>query len=419
MKHTRHWMVATGAGLLVLAVSLGTTCLSFFVGPITKEFGYPRSKFTIYYSLINLVAMFTMPIIGRIIQKYGVRKVALVGGLWCTAGFFALSFCSSLISFYVVGALMGVFLMGCSIMNAAIAVNTWFIAKRGTVMGVVMAASGLGAAVFSMILPTFIAAHGWRKGYCLLSVAWFFCTVPVALLLLRDKPQDLGLQAYGYSEDDANTRKAKSSELVGVPYGTALKSPQLWMLGLAGALMASVAGLLQHLPAFYVGNGMTMLQVGSLMSILSLSMIGTKIVLGMTSDRFGLPRPLLCVIILSVAAFLLMPFKSYAILALSMVCMSFTFGSQSVLPPLFTGKIFGQKDYAKLWGVVGMSGSLGTALGPPVWGMIYDATKSYYSGLIIAPMLIVVAGLCYTYALKTGEKLKVNAGALSRAATAR
>jgi predicted MFS family arabinose efflux permease len=151
-----------------------------------------------------------------------------------------------------------------------------------------------------------------------------------------------------------------------------------------------------------------MLQVGTLMSILSISMIGAKVLLGMTSDKIGLQLPLLGVIILSVSAFLLMPFKSYAILALSMVFMSFTFGFQTVLPPLFTGKIFGQKDYAKIWGVVGMSGSLGTAVGPPIWGMVYDITKSYYTGLIIAPGLIIIGGLSYAYALKTGEKLEVN-----------
>ncbi len=419
MKNGRHWIVAIGAAFLVVAVSLGTTCLSFFVAPITKEFGYSRSKFTIYYSLINLVAMLTMPMIGRGIQKYGIRKVALVGGLWCTAGFFALSFCTSLISFYIVGALMGVFLMGCSIINAAVAVNTWFIAKRGTIMGAVMAASGLGAAIFSMILPTFIATPGWRKGYWLLSAAWFLCTVPVSLFLLKDKPQDIGLQPYGYDEASANSSKTKSPNAAGVPYTTALKTYQLWMLGLAGTLMASVAGLLQHLPAFFVGNGMTMLQVGSLMSILSLSMIGTKIVLGVVCDKLGLPRPLLGVIVLSVAAFLLIPLKSYTILALSMICMAFNFGSQSVLPPLFTGKIFGAKDYAKIYGIIGMAGSLGTAIGPPVWGRVYDVTKSYYTGLICAPIIIIIAGLIYAFALKTGGKLQTTQNTMVKAVAAR
>jgi MFS family permease len=399
-------MVAVGAAFLLVATSLGTTCLSFFVAPITKEFQYSRSSFTIYYSLINIVAMFTIPLIGRSIQKYGIQTIATVGGIWCTLGFIALSVCSSLVSFYIVGALMGVFLIGSTTINAAIAVNTWFVAKRGTVMGIVMSASGLGAAVFSMILPSFIASNGWRKGYLLLSASWFVFTVPVSMFLLRNKPQDLGLVAYGYSEEAA--RKAKSSEVGGVPYSEGLKTSQLYLLVFSGVLMASVGGLLQHLPAFYVGNGMTMLQVGTLMSILSISMIGAKVLLGMTSDKIGLQLPLLGVIILSVSAFLLMPFKSYAILALSMVFMSFTFGFQTVLPPLFTGKIFGQKDYAKIWGVVGMSGSLGTAVGPPIWGMVYDITKSYYTGLIIAPGLIIIGGLSYAYALKTGEKLEVN-----------
>lgn len=403
MKQIRYWMVAVGSAFLMVSVSLGTTCLSFFVAPVTKELGYSRSTFTVYFSVMTIVAMLTTPFVGKAIHKYGVRKIGIAGGLCGTAGFVGLSFCSSMMSFYIAGAVLGVFLFGCTQLNAAVAVSTWFVAKRGTIMGIVMSASGLGGGLFSLVLPGFIAAHGWRNGYLFLSVAWFIFTVPVSLLLLTNKPQDVGLEPYGKAQ--GRTQKAIQSETTGISYSTALRTPPLYLLMCANLLLCAVAGMLQHLPAFYMGNGMTLRQIGSLMSILMIAMIVAKVVLGIASDKFGFTWPVVGLTVLFVASFLLMPTKSYAVLAVSMICMSFGNGSLSVMPPLFTAQIFGQKDYAKLWALASMSATFGTAIGPPIWGLVYDTTKSYLVGLYIAPVLILAGSFFWLYALKAGRSL--------------
>lgn len=403
----RYFSVTIGACCLMIAISLGTTCLSFFVEPITSELNYERGTFTIYYSLITLLSVFSMPVLGNLINKYGVRKIVVIGGIWCTVGLVWLSFCSSLASFYAAGAFLGLMLFGCTTLAAAIIVNTWFIKKRGTIMGIVMAASGVGGAIFGMFLPNFIIDFGWRNGYLLLAGCMFLFTVPVTLFLIRNKPQDVGLMPYGYIENNM-TNVASANDLPGVSYSRALKSSQLYILFGGIVLLASVAAVLQHIPAYFLEKGLTAAQAGALMSVLMIAMIFAKILMGMLNDKLGVIITLGLVLFCYIVAFPLLPSSNtYLLFVFSMVLMSFGSGSISVMTPLLTGKIFGQKDFASIWGIVSIAGTLGTAIGTPVWGMVYDMTGSYNFGLFASPVVIIITFLLMVFCVKSGEKLMI------------
>jgi len=394
--------VALGAFILMFGAGLVTSCFSYFVQPITSELGYERSTFTLYYTLLGIVTMVFMPIISKMAGKVGVKKIVLVGGIWTTLGFVALSRCTSLISFYITGALMGVFAQICTNVMAIITINTWFIARKGSIMGIVGAASGVCGAIAGVVLPSFIATQGWRNGYLLLAAAVFLCTVPVSLFLIKDSPQSVGLQPLGFKE----TKDNQTAEVQGVPYAKAIKSKQFILIYLSFLLIAIVAGVIQHLPAYFTGKGMTPVQAGSIMSIFMLAMIGAKILMGMLNDKLGVSKTATFIFTSFAVACLVMPFMiRFGAVAGDMILMSFGFGSLSVLAPLIANKIFGQKDFAGIWGILATSMALGSAIGAPIWGAFYDNLGSYDMGFYLSTAVLIGVIFIIFYCLKSSQKL--------------
>jgi MFS family permease len=219
--------------------------------------------------------------------------------------------------------------------------------------------------------------------------------VPVALFLIKDSPQSVGLMPYGYEEKKSDGSETASKSIPGVPYGSAVKSLPFILLSVSFLIIAYVAGVLQHLPVFISGEGgkgLTGAQAGSIMSIFMLAMIAAKILMGIMNDKLGLKVTTALVLGLFAGSCAIMPFLSgFVPLVCVMIIMSFGFGSVSVLAPLITGVIFGQKDFSGIWGILGMSGALGTAVGAPLWGAFYDATGSYNSGFFVAVALLIIA----------------------------
>ncbi len=402
----RYIKAAVSAFIMMFAAAFVTSCLSYFVLPITTELGYERSAFTIYYTLLGLVTMVCMPFAGKLAGKIGVRKIVIIGGVWSAIGFFMLSRSTSLTSFYLSGVFLGFFGQICTNLMAIIVVNTWFIEKKGSIMGIVGAASGACGIIAGFVMPSMIASIGWRSSYLVLGAGVFLCTVPVALFLLKDSPQSIGMMPYGYVEK--RTDSTSPMEVDGIPYKVAVKSLPFFLLFISFLLLAYVAGVLQHLPAYFVEKGLTGVQAGSVMSIFMLAMIFAKILMGIMNDKLGLKATTTLVVGSFVISCIIMPFLSgYGALAGIMILMSLGFGSLSVLAPLIAGIVFGQKEFAGIWGILGMSSALGTAIGAPIWGSIYDSTGSYDTGFFIAAALLALVLVLIFSSIKAGKKLSV------------
>ncbi|GHT78813.1 MFS transporter [Actinomycetota bacterium] len=419
MSHIRYYLVIIGAASLMFAIALGTTCLSFFVEPITEEFGFSRSAFTVYSSLIPLVGMITIPFIGRIISKVGVQIVVVVGGIYtaiCVAGF---SFCNSLVSFYIVGALVGLTLFGITNVAATIVINTWFIKKRGTFMGIVMASSGISGAIFGLFFPTLIADFGWRFGYIILAVGILVFTVPSGLLLLRNSPASVALNPYGAQETlqgvpESGTGSAAITESVGVSYKTATKSLPFYVCLVLILISSIVSGALQHLPSIFTSSGLSPVEAGSLMSIMMVVLIVAKILIGFLNDKFGAKVTTIIVYSIFICSLVvLVTSHSFILFVIAMVCFAFGLGSPTVMLPLITGKIFGQKDFAAIWSILSIFSALGNAISAPVWGLSYDLTGSYAVAAAGSALLSVLIIVLTFVALNAGSKLEQSDSYLS------
>lgn len=242
--------------------------------------------------------------------------------------------------------------------------------------------------ILSLIFPSFILEYGWENGYILLGFVVFILTTPVGAFLLRSKPADIGIEAYGQSEASSSD----TPDVQGVSYKRALKSPQLWVCAFAFLILAITVIVTQHLAAYFVSIGFDAVTAGIFMSVISAGIIITNIGAGMLSDRIGLMRAFLVCSILYLISFLLLPSSALIpVICVALVLMSIGNANTTLFAPMITQSVFGTKDYASLWGIISMASVLGQAIGAPLWGLVFDLYGSYAPGMYISSIIVLIA----------------------------
>ena len=398
---------AIAACLVMSAMIAGTVSFGFFMDPVTSDLGFDRSTFSLYFSLITIVGTITLPIYGKLIMKYGTRRFVICGGIWTGLVMAAFSLCDSLVTFYIVGCLVGLGFFGCSYAVVPVIVNAWFVEKNGSVMGATAACGGIVAMVLSMVFPMLIESMGWRTGYIFLGVVVFLLTVPAGALLLHSAPEDVGLEPYG-AETNGGARAAETHEESGMSYGQALKSPKLWATVASFLLLAVTVTVTQHLAAYFVSVGFSALMAGIFMSVISAGIIVTNPLAGVLADKMGLMKAFLLCSALYLVSFILLPSTgSIALVCIALLLMSIGNANTSVFAPMVTGSIFGQRDYAAIWGLVSMACVLGQAIGAPLWGLAYDLTESYSIGMYISAVVVAIAFVILAVAQQAGTRTTV------------
>lgn len=132
----------------VLVYSFGV-----FVGPIEQTFGWTRAQISIAATIIVFVSVITQPIQGILVDRYGVRRVALISVPIFCASIAGLYFIPANIAVFY-GAWVAVTLCGMALWNGSYnkVMAAWYDRKLGMAVGVIGAGQGVGAA----LVPLFV-----------------------------------------------------------------------------------------------------------------------------------------------------------------------------------------------------------------------------------------------------------------------
>jgi MFS family permease len=406
-KKLLYGLIIIGALLASFRIYFGTTAAGFFMVPVTTELGFSRSAFSMFFSIVPLVGMCTYPFIGRIIKRFGVRAYVLTGGIVCSIGFILLRFCETLIPFYAVSAMIGLFLFGSTSIVAPIVVNNWFVKNRGLVLGLVMSGPSIAGMLLSTTVSSVVVNSGWRNGYVFLAVMMGVFTI-ICVCLIKDAPQTMGLLPYGYEEEQQNgqSKEQKALDIPGVDFAVAMKSKQYYLSFVTILLLSVVSGVNSHMSAIFTDAGMTAVLTGTLISVYSFGKASARIAMGFLNDKIGLKATMVIIYaggaigLLGIAAS-----NNFAMYAASSILVACVGASVGVLPSLTAGQVFGQKDFAMIWSHTNMAGPLGTALSGPIWGAVYDLTGNYKLGLYTGAVVMVIVCILGFLIVKPDPKL--------------
>ena len=190
------WWVVIGSivglalGYSVVAVmSFGT-----FIKPLEESFGWTRGQISLGPTIIGLTAIVVFPYTGSLVDRFGVRKILLPStilfGLVISSMYFLTG---SLWHLYAMCVLIPILGAGTAPMTYSRLIVAWFDKKRGLALGVGLAGVGLGTTLVPMIASYFIEHYSWREAYLALGIMIIVLVWPLAKLLLKEAPAELGL----------------------------------------------------------------------------------------------------------------------------------------------------------------------------------------------------------------------------------
>lgn len=398
------WIILLGVILIRGFAGGGINLTSgLFLSPVSNDIGVGIGTLSLYLSITSIVTVLWLPVAGKIVNKYDIRVIAVIGAILQALSFVALGFMNSVYGWYVLAI---PFAMGSTLLVSLlgpILINRWFSKNQGLIMGMHMAFVGLFGAVLQPVTSSIISQKGWRAGYYIIGGVTFIIVIITSLLLLRNKPEDKNLSAFG--ADSPSDKKVESNQVektVGISEKTALRSASFYFLVLFLVAITGVGVFMQHIPTYGSLLGYSVKQTGNALAFASIGTAIGSIAIGIISDKIGSIKTSYIMIgigILSISGFFVSSY-SFFLFGLSTFLHGLVSSSIMVLAPILTIKFYGQKDYEKIFAKVSMGAPIASVLLIPIYGFVYDVTDSYLIVLIGMICLLIIAALSITVGWK-------------------
>ena len=382
------WVVAVS--FLVLFVHAGCAFYSFGVllPVLEDELEASSAAVSGAVSLYMLMLGLTAPLVGRLTDKYGPKNVVVAGGLIAGSALLLLSLSTAVWNLYLLYLVVGIGMSGAGFVPLSVALSNWFTRRRGTAIGVAMVGIALGAILLAPLTSFVIEAASWRASFVVLGVITLVCVIPPVMLVLKTKPQDMGLLPDG--EQPVAVEAAAAPELAassaeasaGEPEwttSTALRTMPYWLALAAFFLVGmAIAGVLQHEAKFLEDVG-----IAEATAAFALGLTGGiggvgKLTFGFLADKIS-PKlaALICFALQIVGVVLLLNIESGVTMWVFVVVFGFAMGGNVALQPLIIGEFFGLASFGTIFGSIVLAAAVGSALGPVLAGSMYDAFGSY------------------------------------------
>jgi len=380
--------------------------MSIMLKPITQEFGWSRTAATGAIMAGTVMAGLLSFPFGKMADRYGPRLLTSLGALFMTGVYLAMTKFEHLWQFYVI------FVLGRIVSANAVAgivpktaIVNWFRRFRGRALGFISMASPLGSSMLVLIAQLIIERHGWRSIFLLFAIAMVFLQAIPAALILRKRPEDMGLLPDGRSAVHAMSTTSVQSytqEEYKWTLSEAIRTPTLWLLILANIVAPAVgAGVSFHLVAYYTDVGIdTMIAVGAI-SLFALTGAFANVVWGFLSER--VPERLLVSAVMALTALTILYLQSVRTFAgafIFSVIYGLTLRGEGTLFNIILAQYYGRASFGSISGFVLLFHMLGLGFGPMISSISFDLTGSYHAVFRVYIVVSIITALSLLCAKK-------------------
>jgi MFS family permease len=375
-EFARGWRVLAGAsfgvglgiaGLLTYNLGLFTTDLGQAIGLSPATYGGALLG-------LNLALAAAMPLVGRLVDRFGPRAVAATGAAALAAGLLALSWTHS-VQFYVVVLVAIGF---CASLSAPVAhtraVAASFHRRRGLALGITQVGIGVAAAVFPPLVARQIAGGGWSSGFVLLAALAAAGIVPIVLGL----PGKIA----------AGSGRTRQAEAGAAPLWAL---PQFRMQLIAFTAMAlAFIGIIAHFVPMLRASGVSLPQAGALAGSIGLSVIVTRVIVGWLADAIepawlGAASCLICA-----GGALALAAGGSALAFPAALALGCAIGAEADLIGILTARNFPLADYSRAYSAQYGAFTVAGGLSPLLVGLMVEQTDGYRWPLLASAALLVL-----------------------------
>jgi MFS family permease len=388
------WWVTVAFAVMVFLSSGVRFSVGPFLKPIVADLGTDRATYSLIVSLSLLLYGVFMPFVGRLVERWGARPVAVLGTLVFGGSLAGTGLVTSLWQLALVyGVLVALGLSATGHVVGSAVVSRWFTRRRATALSVLGAASMAGMSLLVPVAMWLVLTVGWRAAYGIIGLGGTIILLPLGLWVVRDSPESIGIAPDGAAAEPA-VRGPAASEYTAV--GDAARATPFWQL--CGGMYTcgfSMSLLSAHGVPMLTDHGYHAMLASSAIGVLGASSFAGAMLLGAIADRHG-RRPVLAWLygtraLLFLAMFLVhdSPLALLVVSALGGASMSGSLAMTSAL----TADIFGRLSVGTIFGTIFVVHQSGAALGSWLGGFLFELTGGYGAAFAIAGVQLLVAAV--------------------------
>jgi len=373
------WVVVGLVSLAIFVASGLRGSFGVFLKPLEAEFGWDRAATSGIAALSMLAYGAAQPLVGRLLDSWGPRRVLTGSLLLLGLGAAATAAGQSLWQIYLsYGIVVSLASGGPAPVSTSAIAARWFHTHRGLVIGLGMSGMAAGQLILIPATMALIVACGWRAGYAVLAALVCLVVAPLIWLLVRDDPAERHLAPFGARPGP--DRAGPSRACADWDSRAALRSGAFWLLALSFFVCGySTNGLVgTHLVPHAVEHGVAELAAASALGLMGAVNVLGAIAAGYVCDRYGRRVPLaLTYALRGGSLFWLMAVRDPAALHVFAVLFGLTY--IATVPPTaaLIADCFGRRSAAEIFGWIFVAHQLGAALGAGLGGWLYQLTGDY------------------------------------------
>lgn len=372
-------LVASLVGVTFGLSALPFYTLGLFAGPVADDLSWTRADVQSGLLFSMIATVIVAPLTGWGIDRFGARAVALFGQVGLAIGLVLLSIQGGdpiwwKVAWFVMAALA----IGTTPLTWSRGVAAWFVAGRGTALGIALSGSGLTAVFAPPVVAAVIEAFGWRAGYLALAAAVVVVALPCTLLLFH----------VGRTASAAAT--GTSSREPGLTMREALRGYRFWVILFAfAAISFGIGGSIPNLVPMLTEAGIA--DAAFYASVLGVTVIVGRLLAGFLLDRFW--APLVAVALLAVPSLACVMLANGVMPGLAAALVGLAGGAEFDLVAFLCARYFGMRSFGRIYAWQWSSFALAAGIGTTVFAAVRDASGSYAPVLYIAGALMALGGL--------------------------
>jgi MFS family permease len=379
---------------------------SVFVEPISRDLGITSAAMATAYGLATLAAAFLLPRMGRLVDRFGARRMLAV--IVTMLGFACLFFgaAANFLWLAVGFAFLRFFGQGSLMLGSANLVSHWFSRKRGLAMSLMALGFGVSMAVHPPLSQYLIEQIGWRQAWFALGALTWLTMLPPIFLLVYDRPEQLGLRPDGDRVPESE-EAAGHGQVIGLTRQEALRDSSFHILAFG---MFAIAMLVTTLHFYQVSvltaQGVSTEVAARVFTVSAFAMVAAMPLVGWLFDRVR-TRFVFALGLLVTAGSLIG--VTLVTDAASSVAYAVVFGLNNAFSMTMFGYIwpryFGRLHIGSIQGTGQMIGVVGASLGPLPVGLAFDLLGSPTLTIRLLAIIPIVAALLAVLFLRTSPKV--------------
>jgi sugar phosphate permease len=390
-------IVAVLAAFLSLFAVVGFALygLPRFYPYFVQELGWSRQQVTSgnAYSKIAVALAFGF-LAGRLVDRFGPRRLMLGGIVMAGGALVGLSYVTSLGAFYFFYAFNALgYVFGGPLPNQVL-LSRWFDKGRGKAMGIAYLGIGVGGTVVPLLAFALTQAWGWRGALRILGLLMIAIALPAAYFVREPTRVELG-----------GSSSVATPSLRGI-----LTRPAFYFLMLGSmASIGAVGGTIQNLPLYLsLDRKLPQVEIDTTLSIILAGSIIGRLTMGWLADRWAKKHVMF--LIYSIVA-ISIPMLVYAPTPATLKICAFLFGiglgGDYMIIPLMAAELYGVAILGRVMGIVLTADSVSESLVPMLVASMRDRTGSYTSGFLVLVVLAAIGAAAVALLPRSGQQQPV------------